>query len=431
MGGRSRHRDGVLATMAEESDLEKTESPSPRRLEQAREEGRAPHSRELASFSVLFSAIVGLAIIGESLASAMRRDLKAGLTFDHNLVLHPEWMTERLGEMSMSTVGTLLPWFGGILLFGSLIPLTMSGFLFSTKNFMPDFSRLSPARGLGNMLSVSGLVELLKAILKAALIGGLAAWFLWSSEGTALGLANLDVGQGVTTGIDLMRRCMYVLLAGLAAVVAIDVPFQLWRHHDSLKMTREELKQEAKETDGDPHVKARIRQQQRAAARRRMMSEVPKADFVVTNPTHYAVALKYDSSTMRAPRVIAKGGDLIALNIRALAEKHSIPILEQPPLARSLYKHTQLEQEIPPALYSAVAEVLAYIFQLRAFESGKGAYPNQPRTVDVPDELAVPATPGVIDEDSESLDTSSTGLQMQSGALGAISGIQTGGVLSV
>jgi flagellar biosynthesis protein FlhB len=125
MGGRSRHRDGVLATMAEESDLEKTESPSPRRLEQAREEGRAPHSRELASFSVLFSAIVGLAIIGESLASAMRRDLKAGLTFDHNLVLHPEWMTERLGEMSMSTVGTLLPWFGGILLFGSLIPLTI------------------------------------------------------------------------------------------------------------------------------------------------------------------------------------------------------------------------------------------------------------------------------------------------------------------
>jgi len=417
--------------MAEESDLEKTESPSPRRLEQAREEGRAPHSRELASFSVLFSSIVGLAIVGDTLASAMRRDLKAGLTFDHTLVLHPEWMTERLGEMSMSTLSALLPWLAGIFLFGSLIPLTMSGFLFSTKNFMPDFSRLSPARGLGNMLSVSGLVELLKAILKAFLIGGLASWFLWSSEGTALGLANLDVGQGVATGMDLLRRCMYVLLAGLAAVVAIDVPFQLWRHHDSLKMTREELKQEAKETDGDPHVKARIRQQQRAAAKRRMMSEVPKADFVVTNPTHYAVALKYDPTTMRAPRVIAKGGDLIALNIRELAEKHSIPILEQPPLARSLYKHAHLEQEIPPALYSAVAEVLAYIFQLRAFESGAGAYPNQPRTVEVPAELAVAATPGVTDEDSEPLNTVPSSRQVPAGSLSAIAGVETGGVLSV
>lgn len=415
--------------MAEESDLEKTESPSPRRLEQAREEGRAPHSRELASFSVLFASIVGLAIVGESLASALRRDLKASLTFDHNLVLHTEWMTERLGEVSMSTVSSLLPWLGGIFLFGSLIPLTMSGFLFSTKNFMPDFSRLSPARGLGNILSLSGLMELGKAVLKAILIGGLAAWFLWTSEGTALGLANQDLGQGVSTGMDLLRRCMYVLLAGLALVVAIDVPFQLWRHQDSLKMTREELKQEAKETDGDPHVKARIRQQQRAAARRRMMSEVPKADFVVTNPTHYAVALKYDPSSMRAPRVIAKGGDLIALNIRELAEKHRIPILEQPPLARCLYKHTQLEQEIPPALYSAVAEVLAYIFQLRAFESGTGAYPNQPRTVDVPAELAVPATPGVVDEDSEPLDTSRK--QIQTGTLGAISGIEAGGVMSV
>jgi flagellar biosynthetic protein FlhB len=418
--------------MAEESDLEKTESPSPRRLEQAREEGRAPHSRELATFSVLFASVVGLAIVGESLSSALRRDLKAGLTFDHSLVLHPEWMTERLGEVSMSTVSALLPWLGGIFLFGSLIPLTMSGFLFSTKNFMPDFSRLSPARGLGNILSVSGLVELLKAMLKATLIGGLATWFLWSSEGTALGLANLDVGQGIATGMDLLRRCMYVLLAGLAVVVAIDVPFQLWRHNDSLKMTREELKQEAKETDGDPHVKARIRQQQRAASKRRMMSEVPKADFVVTNPTHYAVALKYDPASMRAPRVIAKGGDLIALNIRELAEKHSIPILEQPPLARSLYKHTQLEQEIPPALYSAVAEVLAYIFQLRAFEQGSGAYPNQPRTVDVPAELAVPATPGLMDEDSEPLNTAASSRQQsQASAITAISGIENGGVLSV
>ncbi len=377
--------------MAEESDLEKTESPSPRRLEQARENGQAPHSRELSSFAVMMSSGVGLAILGQGIADGLRGDMTRALRFDNSFVQHPEWMLEFLARDGHKALMQLLPYQGTVFFVALVAPLVLSGFLFSTKNLMPDFSRLSPAKGLGNMFSINGLSELVKAVLKAMLIGGLAGWYLWKSEGAALALGHVDLQHGITDGISLLQHCTYVLLAGMAVVVAIDVPYQLWRHHESLMMTREELRQEARESDGDPQVKARIRQQQREASRRRMMSEVPNADVVVTNPTHYAVALKY-SQGMRAPRVVAKGGDLVALKIRALAEQHGIAILEQPPLARALFKHADLEREIPPVLYGAVAEVLAYLFQLRAWKDGNGARPKDPRVVEVPEEVAVPAS---------------------------------------
>jgi flagellar biosynthetic protein FlhB len=411
--------------MAEESDLEKTESPSPRRLEQAREEGQAPHSRELSSFAVMLSSGLGLGLLGQELTRGLRADLRASLSFDHSLMDHPERMAEQLGQVSTAAILHLLPWLGLVFMVALVAPLTLSGFLFSTKNFMPDFSRLSPARGLGGIFSSSGLAELVKAILKALLIGGLAAWFLWSSRGAALGLGHTDLESGIAGGVALLQRCIYVLLAGMGAVVAIDVPFQLWRHHDSLKMTREELRQEAKESDGDPQVKQRIRQQQREASRRRMMAEVPKADVVVTNPTHYAVALRYEQGLMRAPRVVAKGGDLVALRIRGLAEQHGIPILEQPPLARALFKHADLDHEVPPVLYAAVAEVLAYIFQLRAWRDGSGAEPRAPATVEVPAEVAVDATAPTLPE-LAALPQRATAAGGSS--VGAVNGVANGGV---
>lgn len=385
--------------MADDSDLEKTESPSPRRLEQAREEGQAPHSRELSSFAVMFSACLGLGVLGQGMASGLRDTVRSGLMFDHSLVLHPELMVEALSRMSTQALMQLLPWLGLVLVVAIAVPLTMSGFLFSAKNVMPDFGRLSPAKGLGNMFSTSALAELVKAILKAVLIGGLAGWFLWGSRGAALALGHGDLDQGLHGGIVILQRCIYVILGGMAVVVAVDVPFQLWRHHKSLMMTRDELRQEAKESDGDPQMKGRIRQAQREASRRRMMAEVPKADVVVTNPTHYAVALRYEQGTMRAPRVVAKGGDLTALRIRGLAEQHGVPILEQPPLARALFKHADLDREVPPVLYAAVAEILAYIFQLRAHQDGTGAAPREPRTVEVPPEVAVAAETPLYEED--------------------------------
>lgn len=377
--------------MAEESDLEKTESPSPRRLEKAREEGHAPHSRELASFSVLLAAGAGLAFLGHGLTDGLRGTLRGGLSFDHSLIEHPETMVEQLGRFSTDALVRMLPLLATVFTVAAVAPLVMSGFLFAPSRLLPDFSRLSPARGLGNIFSMNGVTELAKAVLKALLIGGLGGWYLWSSRGAALALGHASLPAAIDAGIHLLQRCVWVLLGGLAAVVAVDVPFQLWRHYDGLKMTREELRQEAREAEGDPHVKARIRQQQREAARRRMMAEVPKADVVVTNPTHYAVALRYQQGAMRAPKVVAKGGDLVALRIRGLAEANGVPILEQPPLARALYQHAELEREIPAGLYAAVAEVLAYIFQLRAFRDGSGRMPDAPRTVEVPPELAVAA----------------------------------------
>ncbi len=415
--------------MAEESDLEKTESPSPRRLEQAREDGHAPHSRELASFAVLCAAGVGLAFFGGDILGGLRADLRTGLVFDHRVVEHPDLMLEMLGQYSSSAMLRLLPWLGVVFLAALAVPLTMSGFLFAPGNIMPDFSRLSPARGLGNILSTSGLAELGKAILKAVLIGGLGGWYLWSSRGAALALGHSTFPMALAAGVHLLQRCVYVLLAGLAVVVAFDVPFQLWRYYDGLKMTREELRQEARESDGDPHVKAKIRQQQREAARRRMMAEVPNADVVVTNPTHYAVALRYDQGTMRAPRVIAKGGDLVALRIRGLAEANGVPILEQAPLARALFKHGELEREIPAGLYAAVAEVLAYIFQLRAWREGSGAQPQPPRTVEVPAELAVDAASAAPVEAAETRTLRTAAAQ---GSVAGIAGaVAPGGVASV
>ncbi len=384
--------------MADDSDLEKTESPSPRRLEQAREQGQAPHSRELASFAVMASSCLGLVMLGQGLLHGLRDDLKAALQFDRRLIAHPEWMLQSLQQDSSAAVMRLLPYLGTVFFVGVAVPLAMSGFLFSTKNFLPDFSRLSPAKGLGNMFSSNGLSELVKAVLKAILIGGMAGWFLWRSEGAALALGHVDLEHGIQDGVALLERCMFVLLGGMAVVVAVDVPFQLWRHHTSLMMTREELRQEAREAEGDPHIKARIRQQQREMSRKRMMAAVPTADVVVTNPTHYAVALQY-AAGMRAPRVVAKGGDLIALKIRGLAEQHGVPILEQPPLARALFKHADLEREIPPVLYAAVAQVLAYLFQLKSWKEGQGQRPKDPGVVDVPAEVAVPASLSLPSDD--------------------------------
>lgn len=377
--------------MADESDLEKTESPSPRRLEQAREDGNAPHSRELGTFAVLFAAVSGLALFGQPMADGLKALLRAGLLFDRRLLDQPELMMQQSVENALSSLMLLSPWLMGVFLLGVLAPLTLSGFLFSTKKLAPDFSRLSPTRGLGNMFSSAALMELLKAIVKAVLVGGLALIYLWQTEGSALEMASLDVNTSFVRGASLVQQALFLMVGALAVVVAMDVPYQLWRFYDELKMTREELKQEARETDGDPQLKSRIRNQQRAMARRRMMSEVPKADFVVTNPSHFSVALKYDGDSMRAPRVLAKGRDLIALNIRVLAEKHNIPILEQAPLARSLYRYAELEQEIPAGLYAAVAEVLAYIYQLRAFEAGTGPLPLIPKEVEVPMALMVGA----------------------------------------
>jgi flagellar biosynthetic protein FlhB len=236
------------------------------------------------------------------------------------------------------------------------------------------------------MISKNSVVELAKTLAKAGLLGGIAAWVIWDAKAELFVLANLGAADGLTHMGRMLVHGFFLIVGGLVLIALMDVPYQLWHYHDSLKMSREEVRQEMREQEGDPQVKARIRSQQRAIARKRMMAAVPKADVIVTNPTHFAIALEYREGVMRAPRVVAKGAQLIAKKIREIGEENRVPIVEAPPLARALYRHAEIGQEIPQALYNAVAQVLAYVFQLRVYR-GRGAPPAVPQDLPVPAEL--------------------------------------------
>jgi len=265
-------------------------------------------------------------------------------------------------------------------------PLLLSGWIFSGKAVMPDFNRLDPMHGLSNMLSKHSLVELVKAIAKCALLAGLGAWSIAHAFDELTTLSAQDVAGATVRLGGLVGTGFFALVGGLALIAAFDVPYAIWRHRDALKMTREEIREELREAEGDPQLKARVRSLQRAAARKRMMAAVPTATVVVTNPTHYAVALRYDE-TLRAPRVVAKGMDRVAQRIRELATEAGVPLLEAPAVARALHRHADLDSEIPQTLYAAVAQVLAYVYQVRAWRQKGGPAPVPPSDVPVPDGL--------------------------------------------
>jgi flagellar biosynthetic protein FlhB len=373
--------------MAEGSDQEKTEPASPRRLEQAREEGDIPRSREIATCTVLLAAGVGLLMIGEKLVHQLNRMLASGMSFDRSEAFDFDRLLMRLGADLINVLIAFAPLAGLLLIVALVSPILIGGWLFSGKALMPNFGRLNPINGLGNMISARAGVELIKAILKAILVGGVS-WMVVSSQmETMLALSVEPFNSGSAHVASLILTGFITIVCSLVVIALIDGPYQLWHYANKLKMTREELRQEAKESDGDPHIKAKIRQLQREMAQRRMMTEVPTADVVVTNPTHYAVALKYSDGKMRAPKVVAKGADEVAAKIRELAAEHKVPLLEAPPLARALYTHTELGDDIPEGLYTAVAEVLAYVFQLRTFGKHGGVRPQEPADLDVPPQL--------------------------------------------
>jgi len=373
--------------MAEESDLEKTEAASPRRLEKAREEGQIARSRELGTFMMLAAGVGAIWVGGSSLHRSLSGVLRNSLGFDQRIVADPGVMVERAVDGFGQILLTLLPIFGLLAVVAILSSVLLGGIVISGKPLQFNFSKLSPLSGLKRMFSSQTVVELIKALAKAALVGGVAVWVIWSYHDDMLGLMHVAPSAALIKALTLVAMCCAFIVASLLIIVMLDVPWQIWSHLKKLRMSKEDVRQEHKESEGDPHVKARIRQQQRQAARRRMMSEVPRADVVVTNPTHYAVALKYDEDKHGAPRVLAKGTGLIAAKIRELAAEHRIPTLEAPPLARALHQHVELGQEIPAELYTAVAEVLAWVFQLRSWRSGWGAEPVAPTRLAVPAEL--------------------------------------------
>jgi flagellar biosynthetic protein FlhB len=373
--------------MSEESDLEKTEPASERRLEKAREEGNVARSRELTTFVMLGTACAGLWLASESLGTSMNGALRMGLQFDRASAFDPNYMLARTGLMSMQALGAIGPMFAMMIVAAVVAPMMLGGWLFSTKSVAPNFGKLNPLAGIGRMFSSQSLAELLKALAKSALIGGVAWWVVSRDIGTLMALMAQPAQYALPHALVLVARHCVLIAATLFLVALIDVPFQLWSYYRKLRMSREDVRQEHKESEGDPHIKAAIRRQQQQMARRRMMSEVPKADIVLTNPTHFAVALKYQEGGMRAPRVVAKGTELVAARIRELAKEHKVAILEAPPLARSLYRHTRLGDEIPAGLYTAVAEVLAWVYQLRRWKAEGGEAPRTPTDLPVPADL--------------------------------------------
>ena len=373
--------------MAEDSDLEKTEQPSQRRLDQAREKGQVARSRELSTFAVLLAGGGTLWFLGASFTQRMVKLMQDGLTLTHDMAFNSGLLLPRLYTLSLDMLITFAPLLLALLLAAAFSPLLLNGWLFSIEALQPKFSKLNPVSGISRMFSSASLVELVKALGKAALVSGVAALVIWSNRDEVLGLSAQAAAASIPQMGHLIGMSFLMIVGAMLLIVLIDVPFQLWDHNKKLMMTKEEVRQEAKETEGDPMVKGRIRQLQREAARRRMMAAIPTADVVVTNPTHYAVALKYSETGMRAPMVVAKGSHLLALRIREIAEENHVPILEAPPLARALHKHTDLGESIPEALYSAVAEVLAYVYQLRRYERQGGAQPRQPSELPVPAEL--------------------------------------------
>ena len=373
--------------MAEESGGEKTEDASPRKLEKAREEGDVPRSRELATFAVLITAGAGLWITGDSLVGRLSAALESGLSLDREQIYNPDVLIERISSDVGGVMLACLPLAFAIMLVALAAPLMIGGFNFSSKAFTPNFMKLNPISGIGNMFSSNAMVEFLKAVAKTLLVGSVAWVVLMSQKEAVLGLAVEPLGAGTGHVADLMARAFLFIVGSLGLIALIDAPYQVWHYNNKLKMTRQEMIQESKESDGNPQMKGRIRQMQREMARNRMMQNVPTADVVVTNPTHYAVALKYSDGQKGAPRVVAKGADEVAAKIRELAKEHKVALLEAPALARALYKHTEIDDEIPEKLYSAVAEVLAYVFQLRNYSKAGGQYPDRPTKLPVPPEM--------------------------------------------
>lgn len=372
--------------MAEETGQERTEKATPKRLKDARDKGQIARSRELNSAALVLLGAGGLWALGGHLGSVFIDLMRGGFTIDRAAALDPAALVSYLGAASGQALWALAPWLLLALVIAAAAPMLLGGFLLSAENLTPKFERLDPAKGLKRVFSAQGAVETGKALAKFVVLGGIAWLVVRQMAPALLALGSEPMPGAIVHALGLSAKAFFLTALGLLLIAAVDVPFQLWNHARQLRMTRQDIKDEMKESEGRPEVRGRIRQRQQELSRRRMMQDIPKASVVITNPTHYAVALRYDVGADGAPRLVAKGADLVAQQIRAAAREHGVPILEQPPLARALFYTTKLGAEVPRELYTVVAQVLAWVYQLRAGQHGLGDLP----ALAVPDELQRP-----------------------------------------
>ncbi len=370
----------------EESGQEKTEEATPKQLEKAREEGQVARSRELASTAVMVAGSLALAVFGAYGLERLSHVMHRSFALERARLFDPDFLVTHLAGSAVAVGFGFLPVLVATSLAALLGPLAVGGWSLTAKPLAPKLERLNPLKGLKRMFSLQALIELVKSVLKVALVAGVGVGLLWGLQGRLRGL-DADP-MGIAAAVHYAVLALVVLSSAMVLIALIDVPYQLWDHKRKLKMTKQQVKDESKDTEGRPEVRSRIRQLQRDMARSRMMDAIPTADVVITNPTHYAVALSYDQGGGGAPRVVAKGVDEIALQIRRVAGAHQVPMVSAPPLTRAIYHHTELNQEIPVGLYNAVAQLLAYVYQLRDFMRGRAERPVLSGDLPIPDSLA-------------------------------------------
>ncbi|MFD1006843.1 MULTISPECIES: flagellar biosynthesis protein FlhB [Oceanisphaera] len=378
--------------MAESEDgQEKSELPTEQRLRQAREKGQIARSKELGTAAVLLSGAFGLIMVGDALGSAMSDVFVRNFTIERATLFDPESMMPALGSSMLGLAWPLLGFFIIVLVAALVGNSLLGGVNFSSQAMMPKLNKMSPAKGLKRMFGVQSMVELLKSVAKVVFIATLSISILMSQLDNILSLSNETLRSAMVEATELVLYMGLLLCMALLPIVAIDVPFQIWNHTRQLKMTLQEIKDEYKNTEGKPEVKGRIRRMQQEMANRRMMGDVPEADVVVVNPSHFSVALRYDKFTPgAAPKVVAKGMDEVALKIREIAREYEIPVISSPPLTRAIYFSTKIDGEIPDGLFVAVAQVLAYVFQLNSWRKGQGTRPVPLKEdLPIPDEFKV------------------------------------------
>jgi flagellar biosynthesis protein FlhB len=367
-----------------ESGAEKTEQATPKRLEEARKKGQVPRSIELSMATVCIAAAVAIYTLGHMASGQFQDFMRDSLRISPATAMDSNALWPQLMNAGARSLWIILPILGATFVAALAAPLAIGGWNFSGQALMPQFSRMNPISGFARMFSTRGLVELVKGLAKVFVIGIIAVVLLKGLTSELMGLSAEPVNQAIGHSASMSSYSLLILCLGLAVIAAVDVPYQLYQYAKELKMTREEVREEYKESEGSPETRGRIREAQRALSRGRMMQEVPTADVVVTNPTHYAVALRYDEKRNRAPMVVAKGTELIALKIREIATEHGVPVIEAPPLARALHKSVELNREVPAALYITVAQVLTYVYQLKAARERGSAPPPAPSFVEVP-----------------------------------------------
>jgi flagellar biosynthetic protein FlhB len=386
--------------MAEnENGQERTEEATPKRREDARKKGQVPRSRELTAMAMLLSGAVSLMVMGEGMVNNLGQIMRSGLSVERSKLMDPWTLLDIFGQVVWQGLLAISPFLVVMLVTALAAPVALGGWSFSAEALGFKFDKVNPIKGMKRIFAWRGVMELAKALAKFVLIGSMGAWLLQHYLPELMGLGRESTLSGLAHTGSILTVSFLALSATLIVLAAVDVPFQLWDHRRNLKMTRQEVKDENKNTEGKPEVKSRVRAMQREMAQRRMMSEVPKADVVITNPTHYAVALRYDSDNMAAPVVVAKGVELVASQIRTVATANDVPLFEAPPLARALFYSTEIDQQVPAGLYLAVAQILAYVFQLKA-SAHSGIVPNPPQDIPVPEEFRQGPVAGEVPDEN-------------------------------